>query len=96
MLRRCVLSSLLLVLFGCFSMPQTAEEFRQAVPGSFSAKHQVYEVDRSYRQVADTLNSGYTFVVLASDVFILWKWADRMRHLVGALRQPVSHASDRR
>ena len=60
MLRRCILSSLLLVLFGCFSMPQTAEEFRQAVPGSFSAKHQVYEVDRSYRQVADTLSAKAT------------------------------------
>lgn len=37
--------------------------------------------------VAQAFAQGYTFVVLASDVFILWKWADRMRTLVGALRQ---------
>ena len=32
---------------------------------------------------------GYTFVVLASDVFILWKWSERMRGLIDAQRPPV-------
>ncbi len=41
-------------------MPQTAQEFRQAVPGSFSAKHQSYDLNRSYRQVADTLSAKAT------------------------------------
>jgi hypothetical protein len=36
-------------------MPQTAAEFRQAVPGSMSAKHQTYEVSRSYREIGDSL-----------------------------------------
>ena len=55
MLRRSFLPIAFLVLAGCFSMPQTAEEFRHAVPGSFSAKHQTYEVERSYRKIASTL-----------------------------------------
>lgn len=29
---------------------------------------------------------GHTFIVLASDVFILWKWSQRMRAVVSAVR----------
>ena len=32
--------------------------------------------------ITTAFQQGYTFVVLASDVFILWKWADRMRGLL--------------
>ena len=41
-------------LSGCISHPQTAEEFRQAVPGAFSAKVERFEVDRPFGKVADT------------------------------------------
>ena len=44
----------LLALFGCISHPQTAEEFRKAVPGAFSAKVETFEVDRPFSQVAST------------------------------------------
>ncbi len=44
----------LLALFGCISHPQTAEEFRKAVPGALSAKIETFEVDRSFSQVANT------------------------------------------
>ena len=37
--------------------------------------------------VAAALETGYTFVVLASDVFLLWKWSERMRRLTEALRR---------
>ena len=45
-------------------------------------------------QVADTtseavqsqLEQGYTFVVLGSDLFILWKWAEKMRSLMQSYR----------
>ena len=47
--------AMVLLCSACFSMPQTAEEFRQAVPGSFSGKHQSYEVDRSYKKIGATL-----------------------------------------
>jgi hypothetical protein len=41
-------------LSGCISHPQTAEEFRKAVPGAFSAKVETFEVDRPFNLVAGT------------------------------------------
>lgn len=41
--------------------------------------------------VTASFHAGYTFVVLASDVFVLWKWSDRMRTLVGAHRKMTKH-----
>src|SRR5712664_4311191 len=41
-------------LAGCISHPQTAEEFRKAVPAAFSAKVETFEVDRPFSQVAST------------------------------------------
>ena len=31
--------------------------------------------------VSEALRGGFTFIVLSSDVFLLWKWADRMRQI---------------
>lgn len=28
------------------------------------------------------LDRGYTFIVLASDIFLMWKWSEQMRHLI--------------
>lgn len=39
-------------------------------------------VDPDAQKVGDALKAGYTFVVLASDVFLLWKWGERMRALI--------------
>ena len=39
-------------------------------------------VDPTEEGIARALESGYTFVVLSSDVFVLWKWSDRMKGLV--------------
>ena len=36
-------------------------------------------IDPTPEHVAAAFGRGYTFIVLASDVFILWKWSDRMR-----------------
>lgn len=46
--------------------------------------------------IAAAFAQGYTFVVLASDVFILWKWAARMRGLIGAQQPSVSPRKTRR
>ncbi len=43
-------------------------------------------IEPTEQAVAAALETGYTFVVLASDVFILWKWSERMRRLTEALR----------
>ena len=40
-------------------------------------------VDPMPERVAAALAAGYTFAVLASDVFILWKWGERMRQIIG-------------
>src|SRR5262245_50606907 len=41
-----------ILLAGCASQPQTAEEFRKAVPGAFLAKTETVEVTRPFRDVA--------------------------------------------
>ena len=49
----CVLFSIL--ISGCVTHhPQTAEEFRQAVPGAFLGKVETFEVNRPFRDVAKT------------------------------------------
>lgn len=49
-----VISLTFLSLIGCISHPQTADEFRKAVPGAFSAKVETFEVNRPFTQVATT------------------------------------------
>jgi hypothetical protein len=47
-----------LVLSGCVtSHPQTAQEFREAVPGAFMAEVETFEVDRPFADVADTFQT---------------------------------------
>ena len=41
-------------LTGCISHPQTADEFRKAVPGALTAKVETFEVERPFRDVAGT------------------------------------------
>lgn len=36
--------------------------------------------------VQNALDHGYTFIVLASDVFLMWKWSEEMRHLIEHVR----------
>ena len=38
--------------------------------------------------VQESFEQGFTFVVLSSDVFLLWKWSERMRGLIQPLRRP--------
>lgn len=39
---------------------------------------QIIEVDA--QKIRQAIERGYTLMVLSSDVFILWKWAQRIRH----------------
>ncbi len=43
-------------------------------------------VDPAADTLRGALEAGYTFVVLASDVFVLWKWSQRMRTIIGEAR----------
>lgn len=46
-------------------------------------------VEPTSGKVADALATGYTFVVLSSDVFLLWKWGEGMRRIVEEHRRPA-------
>jgi hypothetical protein len=48
------LAAATLAIAACSPMPQTAEEFRKAVPGAVMAKTDSYEVNRSMKEVAAT------------------------------------------
>ena len=43
-------------------------------------------IDPTAEEISEAFKSGYTFVVLASDVFVLWKWGERMRRLMASAR----------
>ncbi len=44
-----------MILSGCaMTAPMTAEEFRKSVPGAMMAKVETFEVDRSFKEVAET------------------------------------------
>jgi 2-dehydro-3-deoxyglucarate aldolase len=43
-------------------------------------------VDPTVQGIDEAFVVGHSFVVLASDVFILWKWSQRMREMVRAVR----------
>jgi hypothetical protein len=47
-------TTLAVVLSGCGTMPQTADEFREAVPGALTGKVETFDVDRPFSAVAET------------------------------------------
>lgn len=49
-------------------------------------------VDPTQQNVADALKEGYSFVVLSSDVFLLWKWGERTKELVNHVRKTAPAA----
>ncbi|MCG3204381.1 MAG: 5-keto-4-deoxy-D-glucarate aldolase [Elusimicrobia bacterium] len=44
-------------------------------------------VDPNEKNVQEALKAGQTFVVLSSDVFLLWKWGERMQGLIGSVKK---------
>jgi hypothetical protein len=49
-----VSAALAAVLAGCGTMPQTADEFRKAVPGALTGKVETFDVERPFSAVAET------------------------------------------
>lgn len=45
---------------------------------------QIIEPDK--KTIENEFLAGYTFVVLASDIFVLWKWSEKMRDIIDKLR----------
>lgn len=52
----------------------------------FSKACGTQDINPTPESVRAAINTGYTFVVLASDVFILWKWGERMQALIEKCR----------
>lgn len=46
----------------------------------------IHLVEPSLEIVQNAFSDGYTFVVLASDVFLMWKWASKMKDLIKKIR----------
>lgn len=44
-------------------------------------------VDVNEKSIAAAFDSGFTFVILSSDVFLLWKWSEGIRSLTSGFRR---------
>ncbi len=73
---------------GALSDPQVADACRRVVESCkrLGRACGTQVVEPSEQTVREALESGYTFVVLASDVFLLWKWSERIRNVLSAVR----------
>jgi len=43
-------------------------------------------VEPDMESVRNAISAGYTFIVLASDVFLLWKWSEKMGYIINEMR----------
>ena len=39
------------------------------------------------KNINNLFEMGYTFAVLGSDLFILWKWAEQMKQIMNSIRK---------
>jgi 2-dehydro-3-deoxyglucarate aldolase len=46
-------------------------------------------VDASADALSAAFSAGYTFAVLSSDVFLLWKWSERVKDMLTNLRREI-------
>lgn len=46
--------------------------------------------------VKEAFSSGFTFIVLSSDVFLLWKWSERMRDVISSSRTPLNQKTQKK
>jgi 2-dehydro-3-deoxyglucarate aldolase len=42
--------------------------------------------DSNMKSVQDLFDLGYTFAILGSDLFVLWKWAEEMKKLIKTIK----------
>ena len=73
---------------GQIDHPKVQEAGRRVVEAckKFGKACGTQDIDPTAKSVGNALDAGYTFVVLASDVFILWKWGERMQKLISECR----------
>ena len=73
---------------GQLSHPMVVEACKRVVDACRRAGKScgAHLVDATEENIVATFDAGYTFAVLASDVFILWKWSERTRSLIQSIR----------
>ena len=42
--------------------------------------------EATVQSAGDLFDLGYTFAILGSDLFVLWKWAEEMKALISSLK----------
>ena len=77
---------------GQLSHPKVTEACRKVIAACRRAQRGcgTQAVDPTPENVNEAFEMGYTFVVLASDVFTLWKWSERMQSLMRKFRQAAA------
>lgn len=73
---------------GQLNHPQVREAAKRVVESCArhgkSCSTQVSQV--TTEAIQDVFDQGYTFVIMGSDLFVLWKWAEQMRGIVNQFR----------
>ena len=42
--------------------------------------------DASQKSVQEVFDLGYSYTILGSDLFVLWKWAEQMQGLIKSMK----------
>jgi len=45
--------------------------------------------DVSENKISELFDLGYTYLILGSDLFVLWKWAEQMQNLMNSIKNKV-------
>ena len=66
------------VLNACNTVIEACHKFKKSIG--------TQDTDPSESSVRNYLDRGYNFLVLSSDIFLMWRWCERMRETVQGLR----------
>tara|TARA_Y100000590_G_scaffold294959_1_gene332438 strand:+ start:3957 stop:4739 length:783 start_codon:yes stop_codon:yes gene_type:complete len=45
----------------------------------------IQDIEPNEKSIKNNINLGYNFIVLASDVFVLWKWTEKINNLIKSI-----------
>lgn len=73
---------------GKLDHPSVAEACKKVIVAcaKFSKACGTQIIEPDMNNIEAVFSKGYTFVVLASDIFILWKWAERIKDLIASVK----------
>jgi 2-keto-3-deoxy-L-rhamnonate aldolase RhmA len=73
---------------GQLDHPSVAEAAKKVIDAcaNFGKACGTQIIEPDMKNVQEAFSAGYTFVVFSSDIFIFWKWTERMRNVINQLR----------